>query len=51
MIARCAWIGLAVAAMLLGGCSLAGSLHFGDVNLGLNSGLAAFGSHVGLFVR
>jgi hypothetical protein len=50
VIRRGAWIGLAASALLLGGCSLAGSLHFGDVSLGLHSGFAALGSHVGFFV-
>jgi hypothetical protein len=38
-------------ALLLAGCSLAGSLHFGDVTLGLQSGFAAMGSHVGIFLH
>ena len=45
------WLAVAVSAVLLGGCSLAGSLHVGDVSLGLHSGFAALGSHVGLFVH
>jgi hypothetical protein len=50
VISRGARIGLAATVVLLGGCSLAGSLHFGDVSLGLSSGFAALGSHVGFFV-
>jgi hypothetical protein len=38
-------------ALLLGGCSLAGSLHFGDVTMGLQNGFAALGSHVGIFIH
>ena len=49
------WCGrmLALTALvsLLGGCSVAGRLHFGDVTLGLHQGFAAIGSHVGVFVQ
>ena len=31
-----------------GGCSLAGSLHLGDVTLALHHGFHAFGSHVAI---
>jgi hypothetical protein len=48
---RAAWIALVAPALLLGGCSFAGSLHLGDVTLGLQNGFAAIGSHVGLFVH
>jgi len=37
--------------LLLGGCSLAASLHFGDVTMGLQEGFAAMGSHVGIFLH
>ncbi len=33
-------------AAVLGGCSFAGSLHLGDVNLMLHQGFYGFGSHV-----
>jgi hypothetical protein len=35
--------------LLLGGCSVMSTLHFGDVTLGLQNGFAAMGSHAGLF--
>jgi sorbitol-specific phosphotransferase system component IIBC len=35
----------------LGGCSVMSSLHVGDVTLGLQSGFASIGSHVGLFIH
>jgi hypothetical protein len=35
----------------LGGCSVMGSLHVGDVTLGLQNGFATMGSHVGIFVH
>ena len=34
--------------LTLGGCSLAGSLHLGDVTLALHHGFHAFGSHVAI---
>lgn len=34
--------------LALGGCSLAGSLHLGDVTLALHHGFHAFGSHVAI---
>ena len=34
--------------LLLGGCSLAGNLHLGDVTLALHQGFHAFGSHVAI---
>ncbi len=37
--------------VLLGGCSVMGSLHLGDVTLGLQNGFATMGSHVGIFVH
>ncbi len=37
--------------LLLGGCSVMGSLHVGDVTLGLQNGFASMGSHVGIFLR
>jgi hypothetical protein len=40
-----------LALLLLGGCSLAGSLHLGDVTLGLSQGFHAFGSHVAVAVH
>ena len=49
MRARALWpvlLGLA-----LGGCSVAGSLHLGDVTLALHNGFHAFGSHVALAIR
>jgi hypothetical protein len=48
---RKAWIPFVASALLLGGCSLAGSLHFGDVTLGLQNGFTAMGSHAGLFIH
>jgi hypothetical protein len=48
---RAAWIPFVAAALLLGGCSFAGSLHFGDLTLGLQNGFAAMGSHVGIFIH
>jgi hypothetical protein len=38
-------------ALLLGGCSVMGSLHVGDVTLGLQNGFATMGSHVGIFLH
>jgi len=35
----------------LGGCSVMGSLHVGDVTLGLQNGFATMGSHVGIVVH
>ncbi len=40
-----------LAGLLLGGCSVMGSLHFGDLTLGLQNGVAGIGSHVGIFVH
>ncbi len=37
--------------LLLGGCSVMGSLHAGDVTLGLQNGFATMGSHVGIFLH
>jgi hypothetical protein len=37
--------------LLLGGCSVMSSFHVGDATLGLESGFASIGSHVGLFVH
>ena len=51
MTPRGAWIIFVASAVLLGGCSFAGSLHFGDVTLGLQNGFAAIGSHVGFFIH
>ena len=51
MTLRAAWIASVAAALLLGGCSFAGSLHFGDVTLGLQNGFAAMGNHVGIFIH
>jgi hypothetical protein len=48
---RAGWIYVVLLALLLGGCSLAGSLHVGDVTLGLQNGFAAMGSHVGFFLH
>jgi hypothetical protein len=48
---RGAWIAFVVSALLLGGCSFAGSLHFGDITFGLQNGFAAMGSHVGFFIH
>jgi hypothetical protein len=48
---RAAWIAVVASALLLGGCSFAGSLHFGDVTLGLHNGFAAIGSHVGFVIH
>ena len=35
-------------ALALGGCSVAGSLHLGDVTLALHNGFHTFGSHVAI---
>ena len=48
---RAARIAVVASALLLGGCSFAGSLHFGDVTLGLQDGFAAIGSHVGFVIH
>jgi hypothetical protein len=41
---------IVVVGLALGGCSVIGSLHLGDVTLGLQDGLV-MGSHVGIFVH
>ena len=51
MTLHAAWISFVASALLLGGCSFAGSLHFGDVSLGLHNGFATIGSHVGVFIH
>ena len=51
MTLHAAWISFVASALLLGGCSFAGSRHFGDVSLGLHNGFAAIGSHVGVFIH
>jgi hypothetical protein len=42
---------IGVLLLLLGGCSLAGSLHLGDVTLALHQGFHAFGSHVAIAIH
>ena len=37
--------------LLLGGCSIMGSLQADDVALGLQNGFATMGSHVGIFLH
>jgi len=45
------WLaGIVCLGLLLGGCSVMGSLHLGDVTLGLQNGLS-MGSHVGILVH
>jgi hypothetical protein len=39
-------LALLVALFVLGGCSLGGRVHFGDVWLGAGHGLALVGNHV-----
>jgi hypothetical protein len=50
---RWAWRGLALVAALfvLGGCSLGGSVHLGDVWLEAGHGLALVGNNVTLAIR
>jgi hypothetical protein len=45
---RCRALWPLLLALALGGCSLAGSLHLGDVTLALHHGFHAFGSHVAI---
>ena len=51
MTLRAVWISFVACGLLLGGCSFAGSLHFGDISLGLHNGFVAMGSHVGFFIH
>ncbi len=46
-----ALVGAMMLSGLLGGCSIMGSLHVGDVTLGLQNGFATMGSHVGIFLH
>jgi hypothetical protein len=48
---RAGGICLAALGFLLGGCSFAAGPHLGDVTMGLQSGFAAMGSHVGIFLH
>jgi hypothetical protein len=40
-----------LASLLLGGCSVMGNLHAGDITLGLQNGFGSIGSHVGIFLH
>jgi hypothetical protein len=43
--------GIILLSLLLGGCSVMGSLHVGDVTVGLQNDIATMGSHVGIFLH
>ena len=42
---------LLTALLVLGGCSLGGRVHLGDVWLGVGDGLASVGNHVTLAIH
>jgi hypothetical protein len=44
-------VGIVLLGILLGGCSLMGSLSVGDVIFALQNGIATTGSHVALFIH
>jgi hypothetical protein len=44
-------LALLAALLVLGGCSLGGRVHFGDVWLGAGHGLALMGNHVKLTIH
>ena len=49
---RCARVLALIAALLvLGGCSLGGRVHLGDVWIGAGHGLALIGNHVTLAIH